>query len=458
MSLGRRLVLTAVFLLVVFGVTAAVVTRTQGNFLVAQLDQQLGRIAPLAATGPPPPTPTVSGEDFFSADVVSNIYIGLVGDDGTITDLLRGDRIGAVPTLDSTRAKLDVSAIGAPFNVASADGTSRFRALLVPTPDGPGSILVAISRDDVDASLYRLNVTLGLGLLALCVSLLVAGVWMRQMGIRPLTRLTGVAEAITAGDRSHRASVMDPRTEAGKLAEALNAMLDERDASELRLRQFIADASHELRTPLTSIRGYLDLYARGELNDPESLDDAVRRLTQESARMNDLVEDLLLLAKLDQQRPLLQEDVDIGQILRDAALDARALQPDRHTELDVADNLWVIGDPARLRQAVGVLVSNVLAHTERSAGLTIEGREAEAGVVIAVCDDGPGLSVSDATSAFDRFYRGDASRDRRSGGSGLGLAISKGIAEAHGGEIALHTAVGAGSRFEIVLPAHRSGA
>jgi two-component system OmpR family sensor kinase len=233
-----------------------------------------------------------------------------------------------------------------------------------------------------------------------------------------------------------------------------NASCDERDVTEARLRQFVADASHELRTPLTSIRGYLDLYREGGFRGHGELDDMIRRMSRESSRMYDLVEDLLLLAHLDQRRPMRREQVDLGQLVRDAATDAQVLQPGRPIVVDVPDDepFEATGDTFRLQQVVGAIVTNALVHTDTDVELRLTATSTPEGTEIAITDTGPGLEPADAARAFDRFFRGDHSRTRRTGGSGLGLAIARSIVEAHHGTVTLDTAPGHGCRFAIALP------
>jgi two-component system OmpR family sensor kinase len=238
-------------------------------------------------------------------------------------------------------------------------------------------------------------------------------------------------------------------------------MLDERDRSDTRLRQFIADASHELRTPLTSVRGYLELYRQGAFRGKEQMDDVVRRLSAESVRMHDLVEDLFVLASLDEGRPLRQEPVDLGQLLRDAAQDAQAVQPARSLSVTTPESgPTVIGDPGLLTQLVAILVSNALAHTPTSVPVrleaTVEGSEA----VVTVSDKGPGLDAEAASHVFDRFWRGVASRSRSAGqgrsGGGLGLSIARSVTDAHHGTISLETTPGHGCTFTVRLPLRRN--
>jgi two-component system OmpR family sensor kinase len=266
--------------------------------------------------------------------------------------------------------------------------------------------------------------------------------------------MTLAADAVTAGARGHRVEFDDTRTETGRLGHAFNVMLDERQGAEDRLRRFVADASHELRTPITSIRGYVDLYQQGGLAENGRLDDAMRRVGQEAGRMGTLVEDLLLLANLDQGRPLAVEPVDLGQVLNDATADALVTQPSRSITLHAPNpgDLVVTGDDHRLRQVVAVLVHNALVHTPETAAIELSVTRAGSTAVLTVTDHGPGMPATEAEHAFERFYRGDPSRSRNRGGSGLGLSIAKSIVEAHHGAITLVTSPGNGCRFTVTLP------
>ncbi len=288
--------------------------------------------------------------------------------------------------------------------------------------------------------------------------------WVLRLGVRPLKRMTKTAGAIAAGDLSERVPAEADGTEARELGDALNAMLTtiegafaERSASEARLRRFVADASHELRTPVTTIRGYAELYRHGGLAAPADLDQAMRRTESESVRMASLVDDLLLLARLDEGRPLARDSVDLGVLGVDAAADARAVAPDRVITADVAEGVTVDGDEDRLRQVVGNLVGNALVHTPEGTPVSVHVHNGGALAVVEVHDDGPGMTPDVAERAFERFSRADASRSRDSGGSGaggsgLGLAIVRAIVVAHGGEVVLQSAPGAGTTVRVELP------
>jgi two-component system OmpR family sensor kinase len=290
-----------------------------------------------------------------------------------------------------------------------------------------------------------------------------------RRSLAPLVAVERTAAAIAAGDLSQRVPDQHPRTEVGRLSNALNVMLGriesafahERDAqrqakaSEERMRQLVADASHELRTPLTSIRGFAELHRMGA-TDAGDLDRTMGRIEDEALRMGLLVDDLLLLARLDEQRPIEQAPVDLLEIAHDVVEGSRRMAPSRTIELhaDVLSPPIVIGDAARLRQVVNNLVSNALTHTPDDASVTVEVSvdTAAATAVVAVSDTGPGLSPEDTERVFERFYRADASRARSSGGSGLGLSIVAGLVAAHGGHVSVESNPGEGATFRVELP------
>jgi two-component system, OmpR family, sensor kinase len=294
--------------------------------------------------------------------------------------------------------------------------------------------------------------------------------------LRPLGEVERTAKAIAAGDLSQRVPEGDERTEVGRLSSALNGMLariesafraqqeseEHARGSAERMRRFVADASHELRTPLTSIRGFAELYRQGAVSEPAEVGRLMQRIEAEGARMGLLVEDLLLLARLDQQRPLTIAPVDLAEVAGDAVHDAAAVQPERPVSLRLDDSLTeipvVLGDEARLRQVVGNLVTNALTHTPPTARITVtlaEDPDSPDVVVLQVADEGPGMAREHAEHVFERFYSADTARTRAAGGTGLGLSIVASLVAAHGGTVDLVTADGQGAVFTVRLP--RSG-
>jgi two-component system OmpR family sensor kinase len=280
-----------------------------------------------------------------------------------------------------------------------------------------------------------------------------------RRGMRPLEEIAATAGAIGAGDLTRRVPTAGQPTEISRLATALNAMLGQletafrgREASEQRLRQFIADASHELRTPIATIRAYAELFRRGAASRPEELATVLRRIETETERMGLLVDELLLLARLDQGRPLDRVPVDLVALAADAVTAAQAVGPSHPLTLDVVSPVTVTGDPARIRQALDNLLANVRQHTPPGTAATVRVAPVGDAAVLEVCDRGPGLSTVEREQVFERFYRADPARSRHSGGVGLGLAIVAAVASAHGGSATVHARAGGGTAFRLRLP------
>jgi len=375
----------------------------------------------------------------------------------------------------------DLRSADGPITVAS--GGEKGRLASGELPGGYTLVIGADLENDQKAITRLVRIELFVGLAVLAV-LGAAGYLLVRNSLRPLAEVEHTAQAIAAGDLSQRVPVGDERTEVGRLSTALNGMLsrieesfraqraseEQARGSETRMRRFIADASHELRTPLTSIRGFAELYRQGAVRSDDDVARLMQRIEAEGARMGLLVEDLLLLARLDQQRPLTFAPVDLAGIAGDAVHDAKAVQPERpitlHLDESLTDVPVVRGDEGRLRQVVGNLVTNALTHTPVEARVVVTvGQEAADPdlLFLRVSDEGPGMDPADADRAFERFYRADTSRargpaadgDGGPGGTGLGLAIVNSLVAAHGGSVQLDTAPGSGATFTVRLP--RSG-
>jgi two-component system, OmpR family, sensor kinase len=283
--------------------------------------------------------------------------------------------------------------------------------------------------------------------------------WLVRRELRPLVRIEDTAAAIAGGDLTQRVPQEAPGTEVGDLARSLNAMLaqieqafEQRRQSEERLRRFVSDASHELRTPLTSVRGFAELFRRGASGRPDDLALAMSRIESEAERMGVIVEDLLLLANFDQGRPLAQERFDLQAVLAEMVADHAMLHVDWPISFSSEGDSDLVGDELRVRQAVANLLANARAHTPRGTSIAVALATTGDDRTVEVSDDGPGIAADDLPHLFERFYRVDASRARRSGGSGLGLAIVQAIAEAHGGSVRVTSVEGDGAAFTIVLP------
>jgi two-component system OmpR family sensor kinase len=335
---------------------------------------------------------------------------------------------------------------------------TRYRALAVPGRDGTVTV-VAVPLRSVDETLQRLLIVEALVIGAVLLALAALAWVLVRVGLRPLERIAQTADAIAGGDLSHRVADPDARTEPGRLGMAFNAMLDrlteafaERQASEDRLRDFLADASHELRTPLVSIRGYAELFRMGATADPEELAKAMRRIEDEAARMGVLVEDLLALARLDEVRDAPHGPVDLAPLVRDAADDARAAAPDRAVDVDAVSPLVVEGQPDQLRQVLANLVRNALVHTPAGTPIELSARRENGSVRLDVRDHGPGLPTDRPEQLFERLWRSEEGRARGRGGTGLGLAIVAAIVDAHHGSVDAADAPGGGACFTIRLP------
>jgi two-component system, OmpR family, sensor kinase len=339
--------------------------------------------------------------------------------------------------------------------VPAQEGGGRYR--LRTTIEPGGTLFVARSLEDVDATLRRLLLIELLVTLAVLGALAALGLWVVKLGLRPLEAIETTAAGIAAGDLSKRVERAEPNTEVGRLGLALNAMLGQietafnaRAASERKLRRFVADASHELRTPLAAVRAYAELFSRGADRRPDDLERAMTGISRESERMTLLVDDLLLLARLDEGRPLAREPVELDEVVREAVETAATLDPERPIDLE-AEPVTVVGDRDRLRQIVDNLLSNVRAHTPPIAPVRVRVNPVGGEAIIEVQDSGPGLDEDEASRVFERFYRSDPSRARASGGVGLGLSIVAAVAEAHGGTVAARSDAG-GATFTIALP------
>ncbi|MEX2546887.1 MAG: HAMP domain-containing sensor histidine kinase, partial [Chloroflexota bacterium] len=348
----------------------------------------------------------------------------------------------------------------------SVDGSLKYRVIALhgprTTPQGTVFVLGAPLRGVEESILVMIRALLVVGLVVLGGMLLVGWLIIRR-DLRPLEQMTGTAERISAGDLSSRVGVRDDGSEVGRLGTAFDAMLDQiqsafesqraalsaKERSETQLRQFVADASHELRTPLTAVRGYAELYRAGGLSEEAALEQAMARIGTESRRMAALVEDLLLLARLDQGRPLRADAVVLSDLVNDALNDVRAVEPGRPVRADIEPGVVVHGDEDRLRQVIGNLFTNVRVHTPGETPVDVSLAARDGVSEFRVSDHGPGVDADHVEHIFDRFYRADTGRSRDRGGAGLGLSIAASVALAHGGTIAYTETPGGGATFTL---------
>jgi two-component system OmpR family sensor kinase len=522
-SLRSRLVLLALVLVLLgLAVSDTFVLGSVRGQLVQRVDQQLERYGqPLAqrlgTEGTPPPrfirpggvTGGTGGSDLGSGSgsgsdsgsgsgqggrpwLPSQFVVAFAAANGRVSDQFRlpvaaTDPQPLWPAMDATelRTRLDK-----PFDVASDHGGGSWRVLIVPVAASsasssagsgtaatgagphdaalPAGVVVASSLDSVSTTASRLSTSF-LVIGAVVAALLGVASWFAvRAGLRPLRRIEATAAEIAAGrPLSHRMPQASPRTEVGRLSSALNGMLAQiesafaaRAESEVQMRRFVADASHELRTPLAGIRGFAELYRMGALPDDADVKRTMARIESEAVRLGGLVEDLLTLVRMDEQRPVQLAPMDLRTLAVDALHDTTALDPTRTVTLTGPGGHTsppgpapVLGDEARLRQVVANLVGNAVAHTPPGTPVRIGVGTRDGHGVLEVADAGPGLPPDQAARVFERFYRVDASRSRATGGgAGLGLSIAAALVAAHHGTVELDTSPGKGATFRVRLP------
>jgi two-component system OmpR family sensor kinase len=372
-----------------------------------------------------------------------------------------GERVAvtALTRLGETTPKTPALPHDLPVNkiVSVSAGGAHYRVLAVPDRFDNGTTVVAVPLREVDQTLHRLLLVEALVIAAVLIVLGAMAYGVVRLGLRPLDRMALSAGKIAGGDLSHRVEPETDRTEVGRLGMALNRMLERledafsrREASEERLRQFLADASHELRTPLSSIRGYAELYRMGAMEDTDT---AMKRIEEEATRMGILVEDLLALARLDEIRDPRRDLVALDALARDAVSDAQVTAPDRQITLDAPAVPTVLGDHDQLRQVLANLLRNALVHTPRGTPIEVTVRDRDDGVELVVRDHGRGLPPGDPAQLFERFWRAEGGRERGRAGAGLGLAIVGAIVDDHGGSVTAANAPDGGAVFSVRLPA-----
>jgi two-component system OmpR family sensor kinase len=462
--LAAVLALTAVGLLLLGGITYA----EQRSFLYDQVDQELrdgiGQVPFQLGERPPGREPDHDGGGGPrpggrpSFGLPTGSYVQQRDASGRVlAGAVIQTPIQTVTARPSLPAQLP---LGRTVNVDGKNGAgTRYRVLAQRDPEGDTINVAAIPLRATDDTLDRLLVVEALVIAGVLLVLGLVSWFVVRVGLLPLDRMGHTAGAIAGGDLSHRVETTDPRSEVGRLGIALNAMLDrleeafgEREASEDRLRRFLADASHELRTPLASIRGYSELFRMGAAREPADVEKAMRRIEDEATRMGVLVEDLLMLARLDQVADAPHGELDLATVVRDAVDDGHATAPERTFRAEVDDPALVVGDRDQLRQVLGNLLRNAIVHTPAGTSIDVILRHEREGVRLEVRDHGPGLPAGDADALFQRFWRAEGGRERGKGGAGLGLAIVAAIVDAHHGEVHAENAPGGGARFVVTLP------
>ena len=394
-------------------------------------------------------------------NIPTTTSITLIGPAGIVLGQIGGD-------LNSTEITEHLSEItpekiadsrGAPFTI-EVHG-SDFRVLTRTLPSGFGNVVVAQSFEDIDRTLNRLQGLFILIGLVMIFFIALASRKVIQVGLRPLATVEATAERIAEGDLTARLPDLKPNTEVGRLVSTLNTMLGRieesfaaRVESESKLRRFVADASHELRTPITAIRGFAELHRQGAVTGEEKTKELIGRIENESKRMGSLVEDLLLLARLDQSREMKSEPVNLTKLTSDAVESARVAGP-AHTVnyQQPTEEIYALGDNDRIHQVVANLLANARTHTPAGTVIDVSVAQSEDGVRIRISDNGPGLSDKDQTRIFERFYRADSSRVRTDGeGTGLGLSIVDAVMRAHAGQVSVESKPGEGATFTLFFP------
>jgi two-component system OmpR family sensor kinase len=445
-------------------VSSLLATTALRGYLLDRIDEVLvsdsARFAGMGAL-PPPIDMTVAGRP---ARPPSRFYLQIVSSDGSAGVVLStpDSSTGVTPAIP-TVGELPLL-VGEPFTVGSTEGNEQWRMKVTALASGAGWAVTAFPMADVQATVTRLV------LLQFLVGLAVVGVAgaigyvLVRRSLQPLDHMADTAQEIAAGDLTLRVVDDASSTEVHELATSFNAMVTRIEesfvaqqvsetqarASEERMRRFVADAGHELRTPLTSIRGYAELIEQGGADDPHA---ALVRIQDEAARMGSLVDDLQLLARLDQRRPLERQELDLRDVVAGAVAGANATQPGRVIRVAFDGRQPVVlGDERRLRQVLDNLLSNALRYSPEDSDLDVRVIAGADDVRVEVADRGPGLTAADAERVFERLFRADEARSRVHGGSGLGLAIVKSIVEAHDGVVFVHSEPGSGATFGFTLP------
>jgi two-component system OmpR family sensor kinase len=480
-SLRSRLVL-GVLLLTAFGfvVSGIVAQNALKGYLLQQVDSQLFSIA-----GGTLPRVAEAGiaidEDDFEEDegrgygprnrgggpqsplnrIPTSISVTLLDSEGRLVADIGGDfnALSINSYLEGFTPTKAATYQGMPFTV-EAPGND-FRAIAEVLPNNAGTVIAAQSLGELDKTIGKLGFFFLLIGLLLLTTIAIATRIVIKIGLRPLEDVEVTAEQIAAGDLSARMPDTNEKTEVGRLLISLNSMLNRiessfaaRTESEDRLRRFVADASHELRTPITAIRGFSELYRQGAVAEGEPTKDLIYRIEGESKRMGSLVEDLLLLARLDQAREMESKPVNLNEVVESAVISARAAGP--HHEVvftQSSEEIYTLGDEARIHQVIANILANARTHTPAGTEIDVSISRDTDGIRIGVADNGPGMSEESQQKIFERFYRADPSRVRVDGeGSGLGLSIVDAVMGAHGGSVSVQSELGKGATFTLLFP------
>jgi two-component system OmpR family sensor kinase len=474
-SLRNRLILSTLALATV-AITASdfAASNSLRNFLINQADSQLNDVVqssmlrldragidstnqdndgdengfrPLRPLGAVPSTTAVT-----LLDVSGNVIGQIGGEFANSIDLIQFQTL--------TSEEVD-SLQGEPFTIYGDDGEPDIRAIARSLPSGEGSVVISVALDSVEKTVAGLRGIFILISFIVLISIAIVARSLIKLTLKPLNQIEQTAAAIAEGDLSARLPEINSKTEVGRLTGSLNTMLSRieesfviRTESENKLRRFVADASHELRTPLTAIRGFAELHRQGAVVGEDKTKELISRIEKESIRMSSLVEDLLLLARLDQSRELSFDPVDINHLVQEAVASAKAAGPAYEVSISSdGDEVFVLGDSMRIHQAIANLLANARTHTPAGTKIDVKISQNDLETRISVSDNGPGLSEEDQKRVFERFFRADPSRVRVGGeGSGLGLAIVDAVMKAHGGSVEVDSKVGEGATFTIIFP------
>ncbi len=485
-SLRNRLLLTTVVVAAIgIGASDFAANAELRGFLIRQVDGQLSSVAGgtvsrlvragiapstddsmMTTEGSPSSTTQSATPEFHPVTPLRGVptatAVTLLDPIGVVLGQLGGDisNGGSQATFAGMTLAEVARTKGKAFTVDTEHPHASTRAMAFVLPSNLGSVVISVSLNSVERTLHELS---WLFLLISIAVLLLIGLisrWLITLSLRPLLEVEVIAAAIADGDLSARLPELQPSTEVGRLTQSLNTMLGrieesfaQKNASESKLRRFVADASHELRTPLTAIRGFAELHRQGAVTGEVKVKELVGRIEKESIRMGSLVEDLLLLARMDEARPNALEPVDLTHLIEESVASARAAGPDHPITLEVSEDLYVLGDTKRIHQALGNLLANARTHTVSGTKISVIANSNEFETTVSVADAGPGLSVQDQTRIFERFFRVDPSRARHAGeGSGLGLSIVDAVMRAHGGRVSVASELGKGATFTLHFP------
>ena len=477
-SLRNRLLLATVVVAAIgIGASDFAANAELRGFLIRQVDAQLssvagGTLTRLVRAGIDPSTDesvtaTQSSTPQYNAitplrGVPTATSVTLLDPAGVVLAQLGGDI--STGASQATFSGMTLSQISAkkekPFTVHTDNPRSETRAIAFVLPSNLGSVVIAVSLGSVEKTLHELGWFFLFISIAVLILIGLISLWLITLSLKPLLEVEVTAAAIAEGDLSARLPESPLSTEIGRLTKSLNIMLsrieesfEQKNASESKLRRFVADASHELRTPLTAIRGFAELHRQGAVSGEEKTKELVGRIEKESIRMGSLVEDLLLLARMDEARPLSLEPVDLSQLIDECVASARAAGPEHPITVHVSEDLYVLGDNKRIHQALANLLANARTHTPTGVLIQVIAASEDTEIKVSVKDYGPGLNDGDQTRIFERFFRADPSRARHAGeGSGLGLSIVDAVMKAHGGSVTVDSKPGEGASFTLHFP------